>query len=60
MKLSDIKQTLRETHHEVIAQNGGVEVTPLQRFLVYEAVLQNMLNDGHITGAQFARWVKVY
>lgn len=60
MNLAEIKQTLRESHHEVIAQNGGVELTPIQRFQVFEAVLQNLLNDGHITGAQFARWVKVY
>jgi len=60
MTLAEIKQTLRETHHEAIASNGGIELTPIQRFQVFESVLMNLLEDGHITGAQFARWVKVY
>lgn len=60
MTLAEIKRTLRETHQMAVDSNGGIELTPIQRFQVFESVLQNLLEDGHITGAQFAKWVKVY
>ena len=55
MKLTDVKRVLRETYKE----NDAV-FTPIQKFQVYEQVLMNLLNAGHITGAQFAKWVNVY
>lgn len=55
MKLSDVKRVLRETYAE-----SDVVFTPIQKFQVYEQVLMNLLDEGHITGAQFAKWVNVY
>ena len=60
MTLTEIKQVLREEHHAVVESNGGVELIPVQKFQVFEQVLMNLLNEGHITGAQFSKWVNVY
>ena len=60
MTLTEIKKVLREEHKHAVAANGNVELTPIQKFQVYEQVLMNLLNEGHITGAQFNKWVNVY
>ena len=60
MTLTEIKKVLREEHSTVVSNNGGLELTPVQKFQVFEQVLMNLLNAGHITGAQFSKWVNFY
>lgn len=60
MTLAEIKKVLREEHKIIVARNGGEELLPIQKFQVFEQVLMNLLNEGHITGAQFNRWINVY
>ena len=60
MTLTEIKKVLREEHGSAVAANDGVELLPVQKFQVFEQVLINLLNKGHITLAQFNKWVNVY
>lgn len=61
MTLNEIKKVLREEHRHVVAtSNGGNELTPIQKFQIYEQVLMNLLEEGLITGAQFSKWINVY
>jgi len=60
MTLAEIKSALRETHAEAIAANGGKDLTPVQKFQVFEQVLINLEQVGHITKAQLNRWINVY
>jgi len=60
MTLTEIKQVLREEHKYAVASNGNVELTPIQKFQVFEQVLMGLLEEGTITGAQFSKWINVY
>ena len=60
MTLTEIKKILPEEHKLAVEANGGVELTPLQKFQVFEQVLMGLLEEGHITGAQFSKWINVY
>lgn len=60
MTLTEIKRVLREEHHNTVTKNNGEELTPIQKFQVYEQVLLNLLDGGHITKTQYKKWVHVY
>ena len=60
MTLTEVRKVLREEHKVAVEANGGVERTPLQKFQVFEQVLIGLLEEGHITGAQFNKWINIY
>ena len=60
MTLTEVKKALRGEHKVAVEANGGVELTPLQKFCVFEQVLIGLLNEGLITSAQFNKWINVY
>jgi len=60
MTLTEIKRVIRETHHEAVTANGDTELTPVQKFQVYEQVLIGLQKEGHITEAQLIKWINVY
>ena len=59
MTLSEIKRVLREEHKNAVTA-GVDELTPLQKFQVFEEVLQGLADRGQITQAQYLKWVHVY
>ena len=60
MTLTEIKRVLREEHHNIVTKNNDEKLTPIQKFQVYEQVLLNLLDDGHITKTQYRKWANVY
>ena len=59
MTLTKIKQVLRQ-EHEAAVTAGVDELTPIQKFQVFEEVLKGLVVKGHITSAQYVKWTKVY
>ena len=59
MTLSDVRRVLRETSVDHYNRTK-IEFTPLEKFQVFERVLNNLLKEGTISEAQFKRWVNVY
>ena len=59
MTLTQIKQVLRQEHSNAVTA-GVDELTPLQKFQVFEEVLMGLLNRKQITKEQFYKWVNIY
>jgi len=59
MTLTEIKQMLRQEHTKAVSA-GVDELTPLQKFQVFEEVLKGLLDRQQITKAQYTKWVNVY
>ena len=59
MTLTQIKTVLRQEHEAAV--NAGVDdLTPVQKFQVFEEVLKGLVTKGQITKAQYIKWTKVY
>lgn len=59
MTLTEVKHVLREEHNNAVAA-GVDELTPVQKFQVFEEVLKGLLDRGQITQAQYTKWINVY
>ena len=59
MTLTQIKTVLRQ-EHEAAVTAGVDELTPVQKFQVFEEVLKGLVTKGQITKAQYIKWTKVY
>jgi len=59
MTLAEIKQVLRKEHTKAVSA-GVDELTPLQKFQVFEEVLKGLLYRQQITEAQYKKWANVY
>jgi hypothetical protein len=59
MTLTEIKKVLREEHRTAVTA-GVDELTPVEKFQVFEKVLKTLLERQQITKAQYIKWVNVY
>jgi len=59
MTLTEIKQVCRQEHANAVSA-GVDELTPVQKFQVFEEVLKGLLDRQQITEAQYTKWVNVY
>ena len=59
MTLTEIKKVLREEHTNAV-KAGVDELTPVQKFQVFEEVLKGLLDRQQITETQYSKWVNVY
>ena len=59
MTLTEIKNVLRQEHKSAVTM-GVDELTPVQKFQVFEEVLKGLVTRGQITKAQYIKWTKVY
>lgn len=59
MTLTEIKQVLRQEHRNAVIV-GVDELTPVQKFQVFEEVLKGLVDREQITEAQYIKWVNVY
>ena len=59
MTLTEIKQVLRKEHKNAVTA-GVDELTPVQKFQVFEEVLKGLVDRKQITEAQYIKWVNIY
>ena len=59
MTLTDVKRILRETTIKNYNKTK-IRLTPVEKYQVFYNVVEDMLERGQITKAQFVRWTKVY
>ena len=59
MTLTEIKQVLRQEHKNAVTA-GVDELTPVQKFQVFEEVLKGLVDREQITEAQYIKWVNIY
>jgi len=59
MTLTEIKKVLREEHNKAV-KAGVDELTPVQKFQVFEEVIKGLHEQHHITEQQYLRWIHIY
>ena len=59
MTLTEVKKVLRETTITNY-NNTELRLTPIQKYQVFYNVVEDLLEKGQITKAQFVRWTTVY
>jgi len=59
MTLTEIKKALREEHKKAVSA-GVDELTPVQKFQVFEEVIKGLRARNQITEQQYLRWIHIY